>query len=189
MGWTFYNSIHIRPNGTVDRKKEVDNEFTREGLTVLKSTMVGTVYYGAIKQEKTGVVFGLVVLTSSYKKGGYNFGYKNIDETCGPVEDRCPLSILNLLTPTDYKHANDWRERCREYHKQKKSPTSFANLPVGTKVIWTIPYEYFSVGSKGDKVELVKKKLGRGHAYWYNPRGNWRIRPKYVDMVDCVIAS
>ena len=31
----------------------------------------------------------------------------------GPCEDGCPAQILDLLTPTDSKFAQDWRERCR----------------------------------------------------------------------------
>ena len=79
MGWTYYNSTHLKPNGEVDRKKELDNEF-RNDYTVLKSTMVGTTYYAAVKKEATGEVFGYVALTSSDKRGGYNFGYKTVAE-------------------------------------------------------------------------------------------------------------
>ena len=50
MGWTFYNSTHYKPNGSVDRKTELESGFV-EGYTVLKSSMVGTVYYGAIKKD------------------------------------------------------------------------------------------------------------------------------------------
>jgi hypothetical protein len=31
----------------------------------------------------------------------------------GPVEDRCPARILNLLTEPSNDHARQWRERCR----------------------------------------------------------------------------
>ena len=36
-----------------------------------------------------------------------------LDENMGPCEADCPASILDLLSPTDNKHALDWRERCR----------------------------------------------------------------------------
>ena len=188
MGWLFYNSINLLPNGKVDRKKEIDEGFS-DGYTVMKSLMVGTVYYGAIRKDSTQEVFGYVCLTSPDKKGGFNFGYKNIDETCGPNESKCPLSILNLLTPTDSQWANEWRARCRTYHEQSKSPTAFKNLPVGTKVIWTIPDDYFSAGKKGDKFELEKLKNGKSPSFWYCRAGNWRTNPKNVDMADCEIVS
>ena len=188
MGWLYYNSVNLKPNGQVDRKKEIDGGFS-EGYTVIKSVMVGSVYYGAIRKDGTGEVFGCVCLTSSDKKGGFNFGYKSMDETCGPYEKKCPLSILNLLTPTDDEWANEWRKQCRAYHKQQKSPTSFKNLPIGTKVIWTVPHDHFAGGNRGDKIELTKTKHGRGHAYWYNSRGNWRTKPIYVNMNDCLIVA
>jgi len=186
MGWLYYNSICYKPNGDVDRKKEIESGFNK-GYTPLKSSMVGSVYYGAIRDDKTGEVFGYIALTSSDKRGGYNFGYKSMDETCLPYENKCPLSILNLLTPTDNERANAWRKSCHRYHEQKKSPTSFSNLPIGTKVVWTIPHDYFSGGKKGEKIELIKTKHERGRAFWYSSKGNWRTNPKYVNMNDCVV--
>ena len=186
MGWTYYNSTHLKPNGEVDRKKEMDSEFGND-YTVLKSVMIGTTYYAAVKKEATGEVFGYVALTSSDKRDGYNFGYKGMDETAGPNESKCPQSILKLLTETDYEYAKEWRERCRRYHQDKKSPNSFANLPLGTKVIWTIPCDRFSGGNKGDRIELVKTRYGKGKSYWYATKLGWRTNPKYVGMTDCEI--
>jgi hypothetical protein len=188
MGWLFYNSTNLLPNGEVERKKEIDEGFS-DGYTVLKSSIVGTVYYGAIKNNTTGDVFGYVCLTSSDKRRGYNFGYKSMDETCGPNESKCPLSILKLLTPTDSKWANEWRERCRNYHEQKKSPTAYKNLPIGTKVIWTVPHNHFNRGKKGEKIELEKARASKGPSYWYNRAGNWRTNPKHVNMSDCEIVA
>jgi len=184
MGWLFYNSTMLLPNGKVDRKAEINSGFS-QGYSVVKSSMVGTVYYGAIKKESTGEIFGSVILTS--KNGSYNFGYKSMDESYGPYESKCPLSILNILTPTDNESANRWRQRCRDYHEQKKSPTAFANLPVGTNVIWTIPSDRFTCGKKGEKVGLTKTKRHKSRAYWFCISGNWRISPKYVDMTNCEI--
>ena len=48
MGWIFYNATHLRPNGEVDRKRELDSTFedgSRPGYTVLKSAVVGRTYY------------------------------------------------------------------------------------------------------------------------------------------------
>lgn len=45
-------------------------------------------------------------------KDGFNFGYKDMDETMGPNECNCPERILKLLTPTSNKNALRWREKC-----------------------------------------------------------------------------
>lgn len=56
MGWTWQKASHYYPNGNIDRKAECDAYFT-EGLNegqyeILKSTMVGGVYYAAVRKLK-----------------------------------------------------------------------------------------------------------------------------------------
>jgi len=188
MGWLFYDSLHYKLNGDVDRKKECDSLFG-ERYTVLKSVMVGTVHYAAIKNNETNSVIAAITLTSADKKGGYNFGYKGMDEGCGPCEAKCPKSIFNLLTPTDNDFANSWRERCREYHaqadEQKKSPLAFHKMPVGTKVTWTVPNDRLSSFNEGEKVVLEKRKRSaRDRAFWLCSSRFVRIAPKYVNISD-----
>ena len=57
-----------------------------------------------------------------------------MDETVGPSQAECPQSILKLLSPTDSQWANEWRERCRENAKKKKSPDVLKNLPIGAVI-------------------------------------------------------
>ena len=44
-------------------------------------------------------------------------GYKDMEESAGPVESRAPLSLLALLSelkdPDSYAHA--WRQRCQDW--------------------------------------------------------------------------
>lgn len=47
------------------------------------------------------------------------FGIKDMDETVGPCECECPARILDLLTPTEYDYANQWRANCRAVLEQK----------------------------------------------------------------------
>lgn len=138
MGWTSYHASHYK-NGNIDRKAEMDNRWTQtehDGypqLTVLKSVMKGSTYYAAIEVKRNGEVekvFGTTALTSVDNKDYYNFSYKDIDETMGPYTNECPISILDLLTPTESEWANEWRKRCRERHAR----TPLSKLPVGTKI-------------------------------------------------------
>lgn len=72
-----------------------------------------------------------------------------MDESMGPYEDNCPKRILELLTPTDNKNANDWRERCWKKINSKKS------MP---KIIPNMVLQY------GGKEYTVTKNLGlRGY--------------------------
>lgn len=95
---------------------------------VLKSAMVGSTYYAAVKKTifKTGTkpekesVFGVVMLTAVDNKDYFNFSYKDMDESAGPGYYDCPKGILDMLTPTEYEWAKEWRERCYENIKKKK---------------------------------------------------------------------
>ena len=51
MGWTSYHASYYK-NGTVDRKKECDDVFSKGDCKILKSAMVGSTYYAAIKKVK-----------------------------------------------------------------------------------------------------------------------------------------
>lgn len=160
MGWTSYAPTHFK-NGKVDRKAEIDERYTQKegesqygymhGLRVLKSQMVGSVYYGAIEttdsrnKPASKEVIGVVVLTS-VSKG--EFYYKDMDETMGPGEDKCPMSILKLLTPTKSECALAWRKRCEEYNKSKNA-ANVSKLPIGTII-------KFPWGSKGEIMRIQK---------------------------------
>ena len=101
MGWTEHQATYFK-KGKIDRKAECDALFTSNNwCEVVKSSMVGSVYYGAIKYlkrwkvEKKGnyikdengrdivenipteeqKIVGYVVLTSV--RDNYWFGYKD----------------------------------------------------------------------------------------------------------------
>lgn len=128
MGWTSYNAEFYK-KGKVDRKAEMDNRWTQEEsekypkLRVLKSSMVGNIYYAAIEVSRGGKieeVFATTAITSTNMKDYYNFSYKDLDETMGGCNYDCPVGILNLLTPTDNEYALQWRAECLKQRKKKK---------------------------------------------------------------------
>ena len=123
MGWTHCFDGRLKPNGSVDRRYECDRlcnwkEVDSNGKVIsrgelLKSAMVGSTYYAAVR-NKDGKVWAAIIQTCGRTKwDGTIWGYKNMDETMGPCEDKCPASILALLSPTDNATANEWSERCR----------------------------------------------------------------------------
>lgn len=179
MGWTFYNAKHFKRDGVVDRKAELDNLYTSYNAekqikhTVLKSAMVGTTYYAAVEvlSQKTRDVYAVVVLTSSDKAHGYNFGYKDIDETMGPCECKCPSSILNLLTVTNNQYANEWRNKCVQYNANKGSKT-LSSLPIGTQLKITVGDESLIIVKRPPMYQFKR-------AWWYIPSEN-----KYCKLQD-----
>jgi len=152
MGWTYYNANHYTKRGTVDRKAECDSMFNtswnytdKDGIVhplsdrVVKSAMVGRVWYGAVERSEGGVpkyTTALVLLTSSDNKRGWNFGYKDMSESMGPFERQCPVSVLKCLSSIEelksksgyVGYAEEWRRDCYAY-AENKGKTEKARVP------------------------------------------------------------
>ena len=177
MGWTTcYVATEWKYVGgrrVVDRQKECDrllnqNLYDSHGsydrkdwtvigsMKVLKSAMVGSTYYAAVETKTNGTspyVSAAVFLTCGKGSDGTVWGYKDMDENMGPCEDKCPASILALLSPTDSKNALEWRERCRENIRMKaeerKNGPKPMYAPSGVKIwvegrSWLITSDYYS---------------------------------------------
>jgi hypothetical protein len=120
MGWLFMRSLegHATPRAYLDAQFTYARPECRS--RVLKSALVGLrTYYAAVESIVTATgereVWALVCLVRYNRRDreGYIFGYKDMSESMGPVEDACPAAVLDLLTPTDNSYASDWRLRCR----------------------------------------------------------------------------
>jgi hypothetical protein len=104
MGWTFMG----------DKPASADAYF-REQLawryTVLDSATVRlSEYYAAMRDNDTGEVSGFVALIRWDRD---SFGYKDMNESMGPVIADCPARILDLLTPLpDCDHREQYCRHC-----------------------------------------------------------------------------
>lgn len=92
---------------------------------VLDSALVNfTELYGAIKVKSTGEVICAAFKVQFSPKDEYNFMYKAMTESVGPVIDNCPKRIFNLLTPLDPEntgYALEWRKRVEAKHKKRET--------------------------------------------------------------------
>ena len=137
MGWDYSHYTEYK-NGKLDRKAILDGEMTCEddsrSVSVLKSSMVGSTWYAAIRSvNKTNgfeTVFGCVALTHSNARDYYNFGYKLISEDMGPYSYDCPKCILDMLSEPSNEWAAEWREKCKAKRTEKKTK-SLSAIPVG----------------------------------------------------------
>lgn len=111
MGWTYYQATYYKKDGTIDRLEQCRAEFRKypSWATIVKDIIVGNVYYAAMKSSKSGEIWALIVVTET---DGNEFGYKDMDETCGPYYYDCPIGILKLLSPIENKYAQEWRKNC-----------------------------------------------------------------------------
>ena len=157
MGWTWSYASNWK-NGKIDRKKECDScwTYSNSPYEVLKSSMVGTTYYAAVKVKSSGEVFAAVFLTST---NGYDFGYKDMEESMGPCSYDCPLSILKLLTKTENETSNLWRQMCLQKHEEKKKMVRLSSLPVGTTIKCKCPVDS-SAAKRGEEIVLQKVSYG-----------------------------
>lgn len=135
---------------TINRKKEYDSILIQKPwemggcrvleTEVLKSAMFGTTYYAAVKitNEDSKSIVRAVIFPIKTEYGKFIiWGYKYMDETCGPLECQCPKGILNLLTETDSQYAKEWRKRCLKYNEKKRERNVLDGLPVDSR-IWFI---------------------------------------------------
>lgn len=185
MGWTYYHENRgTWKNGrfiiTPKDRKEIcdamyaweDERATRE---VIKSAVVGSTWYGAIRHtdKATGAVrvWAGICKTATNARDWLNFGYKDMDETCGPCEIDCPKSILDLLTDTDREFAIDWRRRCREKLKNKNR-AGLNSLPIGSVIECTIG---------GKPLRLIKHAPGCGlkRSFWWDG-SHYRYLSKWI---------
>ena len=204
MGWDGTWTSYYK-NGKVDVKRFCDEEYTWAGEKsrneVIKSSMVGSTYYAAVRcreyddVEKTVLksdrVFAIVVLTSTRRQDGCNILTKGITEFSGPCEHKCPMGILKLLTPlaADEEWAKAWRIKCYEYHankkKEKTDPYSLKNLPEGSQIKFTVNFSTTSGLRPGDQVVLTKNsRLKYAHkngewvetkkTYWSDGYYRWK---------------
>ena len=161
MGWLYMQSLggHYGPRQYLDAQFT----FTRPELTskVLRSALVGMrVYYAAIEhvrhEKSERIVFAAVCLVSYNPRDreGYIFGYKDMDETVGPNESDCPEAILDLLTPTEYPHAQAWRIRCRENAAARRALSSKPSPRPGQTIVFDQPLA-FSDGRSLDRFEVL----------------------------------
>ena len=176
MGWTLCHASNYKANGQVDRKAEVDKLYTWESngtkVSVVKSRMIGSDYYGAIKVENDEGIF--VECVRCLTKGQYrydpwfNFGYKSIPHT---DDDRCPKSIIDLLSEPKSEFEAEWRKKCLEYQKKPK----LADLPVGSVIRYTHPWN--------DKEYVLEKKAPSyqfKRAWWYNAENNTYVPSRRI---------
>jgi hypothetical protein len=132
MGWLIYNT----PPQSVQRKIASLCTFETEArrarpvalAKVLEPGQVGPVWYAAVRcelitpesvlahsergdyalQADQSYAFAAVFLTTEEE----GWGYKDMDETSGPVADHAPAFVLDMLTPTSSDFALNWRHRC-----------------------------------------------------------------------------
>lgn len=131
MGW----SCFPKPDDVVaELQRNMNWESDTCVYRCLRGAFVGITYYAAVervmKADGKRCVFAMITLVRYHPTrwhGGKEMCTKDMDEGMGPCEDKCPKSILDLLTPVESdagSYAQDWRDRCYRYHELKAQPVN-----------------------------------------------------------------
>jgi len=88
-------------------KKELEKIINSLGVKILESKIESSIMYSAVQNQK-GFVYCIII---KFNNNPY-FQYKIMDESEYPYYFDCPIEILNLLSVTDNKLANEWRKAC-----------------------------------------------------------------------------
>lgn len=157
MGWLYMQSL----GGFAGPRQYLDDQFSYERpdgrVRVLRSALVAfRTYYAAVEivgstGERAVTALICLVRYNPRDREGYVFGYKDMTESMGPCEAECPLSILDLLTPTDAPYAIAWRDRCRAHAARR---TTRPKLRAGQIIALDTPIT-FSDGARLDRLEIV----------------------------------
>lgn len=165
MGWT--ETAYFGRNNAEDLQRFFASRFTP--LTFLKFAKVGKVCYAAVTHEEK--TFCVVILTEVDTKNN-QICYKDMDESMGPFYYTCPPSILNLLSPTEFRNAQAWREKCRENAKAKQA--NRGKFKVGDTVVFKTSLTFNSGKQEDTFVVQCLKPL----RFKYGQFGTWLKIPR-----------
>jgi hypothetical protein len=87
---------------------------------VLAHSFVDSVLYAAVKTPAHGIFAAVVPYEMVRQDGGWILFYKEMCETEGPNEQKCPLKILKMLDSTESEYAQKWRDGCKHNAKRRR---------------------------------------------------------------------
>lgn len=90
---------------------------------LIRYSLVGSNLWMLLVHEPTQekyIALALLRHTRNAGPSGNDWGYKDMDETAGPCEVNCPITMLRESTCSS-ERAVEWRKRAIAWHEKKKS--------------------------------------------------------------------
>ena len=116
MGWSF------ACDPSFGRKQQIERitrgKFFSEGYTPLAHRVVGNCVWTLLEHQESRFI-ALTLIKGGGR--GWGYGYKGLDETMGPTEVCCPLTLLDRCTEPLNAYSSDWRRKVRAFHAAKKA--------------------------------------------------------------------
>lgn len=119
MGWLFSTRWPTK-SAIIQHLTETRSWESAKGLMVTRETLAkcvrGNVLYAAHRGHRSdGVEERYICVYLLGADGDNGWGYKDMDESMGPCEAKCPPKYFDLVGPPPNDYAAAWREKCRAY--------------------------------------------------------------------------
>lgn len=164
MGWLCRKLYGEKTGDIIRDAYTYENEKARS--VVLDMAKVGRATYLAVelttKADGKTIVYAGVCL-GEMQSG--EFCWKSMDETVGPNEAQCPARILDRLTPTEYQHAIEWRQKCRDALAARRTAVP---ITPGVKAIFAEPVRF---GDGRERREFTAERNGVKAIAWRGEDG------------------
>lgn len=121
MGYSGAKRANTQENRIIAAKEEIGHLNIIAGCEVREPLTEGhghVHYYAASTKANPCEIFAVVLLIEH--RGGYLM-VKSMDEGMEPYYYNASNTVLNALSDTTNKHANAWREKCRETNRVKST--------------------------------------------------------------------
>lgn len=164
MGWSFSCS-------DTGRKSHIESltsaKHFSSGYVPITHRVVGN-HIWQLVQRPDGTKYITLDLIAKERGGGW--GYKSLDEDCGPYFFDCPVTLLDKADPPATPNADTWRAKVFEYaDRVKRLKREMQTLKPGT-VIVVGPCQYTLLDDLG-RSGWIARDLG-GH--------NWRLTTRFI---------
>jgi len=118
MGWLFTQGAS---------KTDVIRELTRDQSTdervyrTLRKCLRGNTMYALVESGPVGETRKWIGVFMLGSERDFGWGYKDVDESMGPVQCDCPVSYLDEADEPVNEYAREWRETCRTRAARRKA--------------------------------------------------------------------
>ena len=162
MGWLSSNSWRTKESLV---RHLTDSNRINNAMTLVKHSVLGNNLWMLLRHNVTGnhiIVLAMMSGNFGEYKSLPEWGYKDIEESCGPIEVNCPLNYLDFpAEPMGF--STTWRERVRNYHDKKSKIRKAKESQATVGSVLTYGKNQFklleNLGRKGWRVEHLNGGL------------------------------
>jgi hypothetical protein len=193
MGWTYLQSGRDRIDII---RQQLNYETDAYAQQVIDHAVVGTTVYLLVQRtpkgewqpsstyvnDADGPFRWIAIFLTRKSRDAYDFGYKDMEESMGPVEARCPKRLIAAASPLRHpdpageaNYAARWRQKCLDLRAAETKRK--AELVHGATIRLSRVLD-FTDGYKGDHFTIaIIQRRGRNRTYFRAPDGGlYRIR-------------